>query len=550
MPIRVMRRFNTIGALAALIFAVVSLGLFWLHGNRLVFNLDEGITLDAATRMLHGQTLYRDFFGIVTPGSFWLQEAVFRLFGVSLRAGRVVVILDFGLECALLFWLTARLAGRQAGFAATALFFAFQATTPEYLLAQHRMDSAALSLASIALCLEGQRSLKAWYWMAAGVLIAGAALCTPSIALLASATLVWLLADRRFRRFLIHYICGLCAGAAMIAAALAATGLLLPLMNQMIWLRRNYSDVNIMPYGSVNGGYRAALGAATGTDRLSRPLAVFCFALPAVLPIVALAAWSLGMLVRRAERLWAANNAIPYLLACMVLYVASTYPRPDVAHLRFVAVLPAMLTTVWVARCAPRWLTAGAFAVLTVGAEMFLVQAARVLWDEVAVVTPVGTLRAAPSDAQAVGALLQAVRPDDALYAHPYMPLLYFLTQGRNPTRYSYLAPGMMTRNEEIAALEALYNSPPRWLLYLPLSRAEFLRVFPHATGLNHRFPMIEGWRRREYVPVDPSVIVGGYQLYERRPFTVRGEGLPTAVEPVSQKGVRGESDATMVIRP
>lgn len=518
---RLMQRCNTIGAFAALVFAVVSLGLFWLHGNRLIFNLDEGITLDAAARMLHGQTLYRDFFGIVTPGSFWLQEAVFRLFGLSLRAGRVVVILDFGLECALLFWLTARLAGRQAGFAATALFLAFQATTPEFLLAQHRMDSAALSLASIALCLEGQRRQKAWYWMAAGVLIAGAALCTPSIALLAPATLLWLSADQPLRRFLIPYICGLCAGAAIIVAALQATGLLLPLMHQMLWLRRNYSDVNIMSYGSVNGGYRLALGGATGIERLSRPLAVFCFALPAVLPIVALVAWSLWMLLRRAERLWAANHAIPYLLACMVMYMASTYPRPDVAHLRIVAVLPAMLTAVWVARCTPRWLAVGAFAVLAVGAEMFLAQTARDLRDEVAVMTPVGTLRAAPSDAQALGALLQAVHPDDALYAHPYMPLLYFLTQGRNPTRYSFLAPGMMTGNDEIATLEALHNSPPRWLLYFPLSRAEFLRVFPHAAGLNHRFPMIEAWCRREYVPVDPPVVVGGYQLYERHALTV-----------------------------
>lgn len=80
----------------------------------------------------------------MSPGSYWLQEAAFRLFGISLRAGRVPVIVDFALECALLFWLTARLAGRKAGFAAVVLFFAFQAATPESLLARPRMDSAAL----------------------------------------------------------------------------------------------------------------------------------------------------------------------------------------------------------------------------------------------------------------------------------------------------------------------------------------------------------------------------------------------------------------------
>src|ERR1019366_160035 len=267
-------------------------------------------------------------------------------------------IFDFSVECAFLFWFTARRAGKTAGFAAAVLFFAFQATAPEFLLAQHRMDSTALSLVSIALCLEGQRRRQAWYWVTAGVLTVGASVCTPSIALLAPATLGWLLADRPFRRFLIPYICGLCAGSAAFAAALVANGSILPFINHMIWLRRNYSDVNIMPYGSIIGGYGSSLGAATGMDRVVRSLALFCFALPAVLPVVALVAWSLWMLLRRVERQWAAQNGIPYLLACMVMYVGSTYPRADVAHLAFVAALPAVLTDVWIDRYAPRWLTA------------------------------------------------------------------------------------------------------------------------------------------------------------------------------------------------
>ena len=514
--IRGIKRFNTIGACAALIFTAVAAGLLWLHGNRLVFSNDEGIILDAAARMVHGQAPYRDFFAYMSPGSYWLQEAAFRVFGISLWAGRVIVVLDFALECAVLFWLTARLAGKKAGVAVTSLFFVFQATTPEFLLAQHRMDSAALSLASIALCLEGQRQRRTWYWAAAGMLVAAAAACTPSIALLAPVTLVWLVTNRTSRRFAISYSAGLCSGAAAMLAALAAAGSLLPFMRQMMWLRQNYSDVNIMPYGSIIGGYGRELGAA-GMDRLVRPLALFCVALPAVLPVAALAAWAFWMLFRRGERRWAANNAIPYLLACMVMYVASTYPRADVAHLAFVAVLPAALTAVWIARYAPRGLSTGVFTVLAILAGVFLAQKAGSLRREVAVSTPVGTLRAEPSDTQTLSRLLGIVSLDDTLYAHPYMPLLYFLTQCRNPTRYSYLAPGMMARNEESAVLDSLAASPPKWLLYLPLSRDEFLRVFPHAGNLDHRFPRIEAWRLREYAPVEPPVIVAGYQLYELR---------------------------------
>ena len=33
--------------------------------------------------------------------------------------------------------------------------------------------------------------------------------------------------------------------------------------------------------------------------------------------------------------------------------------------------------------------------------------------------------------------LLSVVRPGSGLFVYPYMPLLYFLTQAENPTRFS-----------------------------------------------------------------------------------------------------------------
>jgi hypothetical protein len=293
--------------------------------------------------------------------------------------------------------------------------------------------------------------------------------------------------------------------------------LIRPFIDQMIWLRHNYTGDNLMPYGSVIGGYGAALGTGAGMDRVLRALGVFCFALPAVLPVVALAAWGVWLGPRRAGRRWAVENAIPYLLACMAMYVVSASPRLDLAHLAFVAVLPAALTAVWIVRYSPSWLSACAFGVLAVWGGVFLAQAASGLRDSVAVRSPVGTLRGLDADAQAVGALLKVVRPGDGLFVHPYMPVLYFFTQGRNPTRFSYLQPGLMKRTEEMAALDDLRRSPPGWVLYLPLSRTEFLRVFPNARSLDERFPAIEAWLQREYDPVEPAVIVAGYRLYERR---------------------------------
>src|ERR1700687_2839592 len=46
-------------------------------------DLDEGIILQGAQRILDGQVLYRDFFSFFTPGSYYLLALVFRVFGDS-----------------------------------------------------------------------------------------------------------------------------------------------------------------------------------------------------------------------------------------------------------------------------------------------------------------------------------------------------------------------------------------------------------------------------------------------------------------------------------
>src|ERR1041385_7062738 len=46
-------------------------------------DLDEGIILQGAQRILDGQVLYRDFFSFFTPGSYYLLALVFRVFGAS-----------------------------------------------------------------------------------------------------------------------------------------------------------------------------------------------------------------------------------------------------------------------------------------------------------------------------------------------------------------------------------------------------------------------------------------------------------------------------------
>jgi hypothetical protein len=126
-------------------------------------------------------------------------------------------------------------------------------------------------------------------------------------------------------------------------------------------------------------------------------------------------------------------------------------------------------------------------------------------------------LRTSPVGAAEFAKLFATVRPGDSLYVHPYLPVLYFWTQARNPTRYAYLNPGMMTGADETIVLDDLTRRPPRWVMYLPLTREEFLRLFPSGRAADQTFPRIESWIRERYQPEQPPVNIGGYQLLRRK---------------------------------
>ena len=261
------------------IFAGAALLLLGIFGNRLILATnDEGIYLDAAERIIHGQKPYVDFFGYMSPGSFWMQALAFQLFGMTMTAGRVLVLLYVALEAALVYWIVARFASRSAAVVTALFFLAFQTADPSMLTATHRWDSGAFALGSIAFSLSGRRR----WLVASGMLIAWAALATPSVALVAIVTLAWL------RRRAGWYLLGIAAAGAGAVLALWLGGILPAFVHQLQWLSRNYSAVNVMPYGAIIGGYRALFQNAGLWELPVRFCVVLCLALPALLPVVAL----------------------------------------------------------------------------------------------------------------------------------------------------------------------------------------------------------------------------------------------------------------------
>ena len=505
--------------IAAAIFLSVAAVLLALHGQRMVMTNDEGIVLESAQRMAAGGRIYVDFFGYMSPGSYWLQALVFRLLGVALWTGRLIVILDFALQCALVYWLAARLAASVASWrAATAVtltFAGFQVADPAFLTSTHRWDSATFALLGLCLTVSAVRDGRRWKWSLSGGALAAAAWCTPSVAIVAAVVALWLAVSRERRNSLIPLLGGAAAIGLAGIATLMSTGSLGAFFAQMAWLRQNYSGVNVLPYGSIIGGYRALFEGSHGIfETIVRLILIVCVALPAILPPLAIL---LGGLALWRSKPGESREVLVLLLPAVAALAITAFPRADVMHLAFIAALPYVLVGVALASLLPAragsWLSIVSILLATVFASNY----ARGWRESSPVASPAGTLQVARDQAPDVQRLMQQVHRGDSLFVYPYMPMQYFVTQARNPTRYSYLMPGMMTRSQETEALGELEARPPEWLLYMQLSREELLRVFPNGTDREWRFAELESWMQQNYRPVEsPSIRVGGYQLWQR----------------------------------
>jgi hypothetical protein len=224
--------------------------------------------------------------------------------------------------------------------------------------------------------------------------------------------------------------------------------------------------------------------------------------------------------------------AVLLLLASGALIVGLS-PRADVTHLVFVAALPYVLAgaalSVWIpvrAR-APLGICAALLAAVFASNSFNTLRATSI------VASPVGNLRVNDAQRSAMVALFATVRAGDPLFVYPYMPMHYFLTQARNPTEFSFLSPGMATNRDALAALATLQARPPEWVLFLKISREEYLRVVPEGAGTEWRYEALEDWIEKNYAPLtDSSVVVSGYELRRWTHAIANGRSSASAASP------------------
>lgn len=485
--------------------------LVWLCARRIIILNDEGIYLDGALRILRGEVPYRDFFILMGPGTFWLEALAFKAFGVSVAASRVVMIADLTLIAACVCWLVARWTQPAYAVWVAVMTIFFVISDPGLAVPNHRWDSAACAMAAAMLVIVRGRPALAF---AAGVCSGFAVWITPSVALVGIALLGWLLFSERDRVF--PFLLGIAAVSAVCASVLAWQHALVPMLQQMFWTGSNYGGANYMPYGSRCGGYAALFEGGSAAELPARILVVAGLTIPAILPPLALA--FCGTRAARANR-----EVLIFAIAGLALLLAA-YPRMDVPHLAYATPFFCALAAFHGFRIPSKLARPALFLTLCILAVIPMGYNVLERINMIPLHTRVGDVVAPVEDAALIRGLERVVGKDQPVFCFPYLPVYYFLTLGRNPTRFSYLQPGLMTDADERSALAELAAHPPPAVIYQNVTPQMILRIWPHTDPSRLRLRRLESYLGCAYHPGDPIHYRGGeLEILERNPQSVAG---------------------------
>lgn len=503
-----------------LVFLLVFAFLFWLVGQRLVLlDNDDGIYLDAARRVALGEAPYRDFFYLSGPGTPWAMGLIMKLCGANIVASRLVLLFDLALMAAIIFWMTRRLtasspASHLAAAIAVLLFTGFLIAQPISLLPNHRWDSGAAALAAVALTWLCRERARWWYAVLAGFAVAASVWATPAMALLAVTLSLWFLCDRRLRPSALPFLATGLAGLLGGLLWLQSHDALQPMIDQLFWIGSHYSGANRMAYGQIVGGYGAFFQGSSDGLQLGVGLAIlFLFAIPAWLPIAATLGW-----LMRLRASWSSIGElrfqIPFLMVCGAVIIACQAPRMDLPHLRFASAVYYVLGVSLAALALRGWQRFVAALCFLLAAGVFTGYACMLRINERTLHTRVGSVRISKGEAAILEKFESLIRPGDSLFVFPYMPVYYFALDGRNPTRYSFLQPGMSSVQDEANVLADLRLRPPQWVIYLDVPPASYLRIWPSSDPARLRMDSIEQFIAGGYADVAKA---GPYTLKRRR---------------------------------
>jgi len=491
---------------------LISAGLYLLPFMRLyLVGTDEG-TLDyGAVRVFHGQVFARDFFEVIGPGTFYWIAAFFKIFGAGFFATRVCLFLTSLGVAVLMYCLTRKICNNHQ--ALPVLVLASTIFGGLWPATSHHIDSTLFALLAVYCAAAWLQRRNAMLLLLTGAL-AGltTAFLQPKGVLLFCALLVWLAVLRRRRPASLGFLIG---------GYLASIGLILVyfwsknalgslIFVNFIWPSQHYGTVNSVSYahGIVSYYFNHWIVAKAG-DRWTVLIAIigiipvlFVAALPVLLPAlgvrfrwrladpVVLLYWLCGIAIWLSELHRMDMPRLVFgspLLIILCIYFLAQYPG-GTAHLA--------LQTLFVASC-----SLAAFNLLS------LLLAAH------AVPTRAGTVEMT-KDSSLLSYVDNHIPPGQEIFAYPYSPRYYFLTDTVNPTPYSILVYNYNTPEQFRETVGILERRKVRYVLWDSNFARATADVFPGSTRVPPGGLIIEPYLESHYKLVQT---VAGVRIMERR---------------------------------
>ncbi|MBY0496965.1 MAG: glycosyltransferase family 39 protein [Cyanobacteria bacterium] len=460
------RRLEWIGT--ALVLAAAA--WYWLqYFNRSTNLLDEGSTAAQAMRIVNGELIYRDFFTVVTPGSYYTVAWLFQIFGASLMVLRWTALIT-GLAILLVTLTVARRVMAWPFAAAAALLttvWGWFLVTPNF----YSLEAALLSLIALACYVHGAPSFAkaterqpSVRWMIAAGMAAGlTAMVKQNVGAYAAAgLLITIWASRLFDdmpgwrgrlKLSGQFVAGIAVAVAPVVLWLMASG-------AGPYLYESWLYYPLVKY----------------TERFARPFPDFFplaendpfdlwTKLVIYLPMVVypFAAIAITVLSRKYQRhrdgdAKREGHALLAITMVGVLTLLQAWPRADVPHILF-GLQPTFVLFAYVLFCAWRMLAKipGPGTVVAAVAMIAMLAPAITLlwkgyqrtdWEYQNYIVAVRTDRArnivtGGLEAQRIDVvtkyIVEHTTPDDPIFVVPWASGFYFLANRSNPTRTDFM---------------------------------------------------------------------------------------------------------------
>jgi Dolichyl-phosphate-mannose-protein mannosyltransferase len=460
-------------------------------------DLDEGIILQGAQRILDGQVLYRDFFSFFTPGSYYLLALEFRIFGDSYLVAHTTLAFIGAVFSPITYLLARRVCSRQASLLVTGLMTL--TTLPVRFVVLHNWDSTLWSCLAVYCAVRLLETPNTGWAFAAASFTSVTAVFEQSkgagllLGLMTGFVIITLGGQQRklfTRGRLIATLLGFTWPFLVTLAYYASHHALTTMLADWFWPLQHYSASNRVPYAYGNMSKEALYSIFHTGSTPMRLVTRLVFSARSWIPYLPLL--GVALLVRLTVPKWR-NLAIGpdwsyYVLtsaAISGLLLSVVAARADYIHFMFLQPI-FFLALAWLLdgrgirdrffiRMAPLFGFCFSVSLLAMAAQLLVFQASA----NTMVATRRGVIAMHAKD-MLIDYIQSFTAPGEKILVYPYGSSYYYLTQTYSPTRYEFYQPGMHTDQQLHEMLAEFSAHPTRIVLFEPAFADHIPEAWPN----------------------------------------------------------------------